>query len=76
LEPRNKAIGPPISVHDHDSLVKIYVSRRIPGAAKSTTGNITIQAISQDFDQCTMKLPSVRNGKLAVAAAIAQVRPD
>ena len=46
------------------------------GAANSTTGNIMTQATSHDCSQCTTKVPAAINGKLAIAAAIAQVRPD
>ncbi len=49
---------------------------RIAGAANITTGNIMIQATDDDRSQCVTNVPLVKKGKLAIAAAIAQVRPD
>jgi len=49
---------------------------RIAGAANSTTGNIMIQATNHDCSQRVVKVPVATKGKLAIAAAIAQVRPD
>ena len=49
---------------------------RMAGAANSTTGNIMNQARSPDFSQCFAKEPSAKNGKLAMAAATVQVKPD
>ena len=46
------------------------------GAANSTIGSIMIQATSQDLNQCDMKVSVAMKGKLAIPAAIAQVRPD
>ena len=46
------------------------------GAANSTTGNIRNQENNQDCNQYVTKLPDVISGKLAIAAAIAQVSPD
>lgn len=48
----------------------------MPGAANSTIGNIITQAINHDCSQCATNVPDAINGKLAIAAAIAQVRPD
>ena len=50
--------------------------RRIAGAAKITIGSIRSQETSQDCNQCVAKYPVVLTGKLAMAAAIADVRPD
>ena len=58
------------------SRVRRCVNLRMAGAANSTTGNITSQARSPDFIQCFAKEPSAKNGKLAIAAAMAQVKPD
>jgi hypothetical protein len=49
---------------------------RMAGAANNTTGNIMSQATNPDSSQCFAKEPSVKNGKLAIAAATAQVKPD
>ena len=46
------------------------------GGAKSTIGHIVSQAKDQDCSQCDPKEPADRNGRLAMAAATAQVRPD
>jgi hypothetical protein len=46
------------------------------GAANSTIGSIVIQATNDDHSQWLTKAPVVANGRLAIAAAIAQVRPD
>jgi hypothetical protein len=46
------------------------------GAANSTIGSIVSQARSQDRSQCDMKESVARNGALATAAAIAQVKQD
>jgi len=45
------------------------------GAAKSTTSNIENQESVEDSSQCLRKEPSAMNGKLAMAAAVAEVRP-
>lgn len=58
------------------SRVKACVRFRITGVANRTIGNIMIQATSHDCSQCAMNVPLARNGELAIAAAIAQVRPD
>jgi hypothetical protein len=52
------------------------VNLRMAGAAKSTIGNIASQASSPDRSQWIAKDPSARKGKLAIAAAIAEVSPD
>lgn len=57
-------------------LVKRSVKRRINGAATTTTGNIVSQEMPQDLNQCCKKAPSLTKGRLAIAAAIAQVTPD
>jgi hypothetical protein len=46
------------------------------GAANKTMGNMMVQATSHDFSQCTTNVPDDKNGKLAIAAAIKQVKPD
>ena len=46
------------------------------GAAKSTIGSIMIQATNHDCNQWVTKVPAAMKGKLAIPAAIAQVRPD
>jgi hypothetical protein len=46
------------------------------GAANSTIGSIMIQATNDDRSQWITKVPVAMKGKLAIAAAIAQVRPD
>jgi hypothetical protein len=48
----------------------------IAGAAASTSGNIAIHEISQDSSQFARNSPVRSSGKLAIAAAIAQVKPD
>ena len=58
------------------SRVIACAKRRIAGAAKITTGNIRSQETSQDCSQCMAKDPVALKGKLAIAAAIADVRPD
>jgi hypothetical protein len=45
------------------------------GAANRTKGIIVAHATIHDFSQWLMKIPSCRNGALAIAAAIAQVKP-
>jgi len=60
----------------YSSLVTAWVKRRMTGAANSTTGNIRNQENNQDCNQYVTKLPDVISGKLAIAAAIAQVSPD
>jgi len=49
---------------------------RISGAANSTSGNMNIQDSSHETTQCLVKLFCARNGKLAIAAATAEVSPD
>jgi hypothetical protein len=58
------------------SRVKRFVKRRMTGAANSTIGSIMIQATNDDRSQWITKVPVAMKGKLAIAAAIAQVRPD
>jgi hypothetical protein len=58
------------------SRVKRFVKRRMAGAANSTIGSIVIQATNDDRSQWIKKVPVAMKGKLAIAAAIAQVRPD
>jgi hypothetical protein len=58
------------------SRVTACARRRIAGAAKITIGNIRSQETSQDCNQCMAKDPVTLKGKLAMAAAIADVRPD
>ena len=58
------------------SRVKTNDSLRIAGAANTTTGSIRSHAISQDRSQCCRKESLAKNGKLAIAAAIADVSPD
>jgi hypothetical protein len=58
------------------SRVKSCVRRRMMGAANSTIGSIMIQATNDDRSQWIMKVPLAMKGKLAIPAAIAQVRPD
>ena len=58
------------------SRVKRFVKRRMTGAANSTIGSIMIQATNDDRSQWIKKVPVAMKGKLAIAAAIAQVRPD
>lgn len=61
---------------DQSSRVKIYVRFRITGVANRTIGNIMIQATIRDCSQSAINGPPAKNGKLAIAAAIAQVKPD
>jgi hypothetical protein len=49
---------------------------RISGVATSTKGIIVAHAIIHDLSQWLMKFPLCVNGALAIAAAIAQVKPD
>ena len=58
------------------SRVKRCVRLRMAGAANSTIGSIMIQATNHDCSQWVMKVPVATKGKLAIPAAIAQVRPD
>ena len=58
----------------YSSVVTAWVKRRMAGAANSTTGSIRSQENSQDWSQCRTKLPDATSGKLAIAAAIAQVK--
>lgn len=51
-------------------------SLRINGAASITIGNIVTQDSSHDRIQFFAKMPSSISGRLATAAAMAQVRPD
>jgi hypothetical protein len=46
------------------------------GAATKTNGVMMIQAISQDLSHSLMNIPPPRNGRLAIPAATAQVKPD
>jgi hypothetical protein len=48
----------------------------IAGAAASTIGNIVVHEISQDSNQFATNSPVLMSGKLAIAAAIAHVKPD
>jgi hypothetical protein len=48
----------------------------IAGAAARTSGNIVIHEINQDNNQFSTKPPVLMSGKLAIAAAIAHVKPD
>lgn len=73
----------PFAEQDDDSIgqiqssrVKRFVKRRMAGAANSTIGSIMIQATNDDRSQWITKVPVAMKGKLAIAAAIAQVRPD
>ena len=73
----------PFAEQDGDSIaqiqssrVKRFVRRRMAGAANSTIGSIMIQATNDDRSQWITKVPVAMKGKLAIAAAIAQVRPD
>ena len=49
---------------------------RISGAANNTSGSINIQDNNHETTQCLMKLFCAKNGKLAIAAATAEVSPD
>jgi hypothetical protein len=51
-------------------------NERIAGAANSTTGSIIVQEVSQDSSQCWTKSPIESTGRLAIAAATEEVRPD
>jgi hypothetical protein len=51
-------------------------SDRSAGAAANTTGNIITHETSHDSSQLCTKPPALMNGKLAIAAAITQVKPD
>jgi hypothetical protein len=51
-------------------------SDRSAGAAANTTGSMVSQEINQDTIQFCKKPPALMNGKLAIAAAIAHVKPD
>ena len=64
------------SGQNQSSRVKRFVKRRMAGAANSTIGSIVIQATIDDRSQWIKKVPVAMKGKLAIAAAIAQVRPD
>ncbi len=68
--------GHGLSSDGQSSRVRICVRFRIAGAANSTIGDIVIQEKSQDCSQCVTNAPPAKNGKLAIAAAIAQVKPD
>jgi hypothetical protein len=46
------------------------------GVASRTKGIIVAHAIIHDLSQWLMKIPLWKNGTLAIAAAIAQVKPD
>ncbi len=46
------------------------------GAANSTIGSIMVQATNDDRSQWVTKVSVAMKGKLAIPAAIAQVRPD
>jgi hypothetical protein len=46
------------------------------GVANRTKGIIVAHAIIHDLSQWLMKIPWYINGALAIAAAIAQVKPD
>jgi hypothetical protein len=48
----------------------------IAGAARRTTGSIVAQEISHDASQCLTNTDGEVAGRLAMAAAIRQVRPD
>jgi hypothetical protein len=50
--------------------------RKIAGAARITTGSITIQATAQDRSQCPRNPPTQMRLKLAIAAAIELVKAD
>lgn len=58
------------------SRIRTTASDLIAGAASRTTGNIVSQAINQDASQFRKKLPAASEGRLAMAAAIRQVKPD
>ena len=49
---------------------------RIAGAASSTIGSIAAQAISHETIQCCTNSDADGAGKLAIPAAISEVRPD
>jgi hypothetical protein len=46
------------------------------GAANWTIGSIMIEATNHDCSQWVTKVSVAMKGKLAIPAAIAQVRPD
>ena len=69
--------APPQTIgQTQSSRVKRFVRRRMAGAANSTIGSIMIQATNDDRNQWITKVPVAMKGKLAIAAAIVQVRPD
>ena len=59
-----------------DSLVNTSTALRMSGVAERTKGIIVADAMIHDFSQWLMKIPSYINGALAIAAAIAHVKPD
>jgi hypothetical protein len=71
-------ITPPIAraYSTASSRVSARDSDLIAGAASKTTGNIVTQAISQDTSQFRKKWPLSSEGKLAMPAAIREVKPD
>jgi PAS domain S-box-containing protein len=75
LRPRRTARGGSQSPSHVSSRVRKSASFRILGAANRTTGNIKHQESVEDSTQCFRKEPSLMKGKLAMAAAVAEVRP-
>jgi hypothetical protein len=59
----------------YSSLVITIEAERIMGAASTTTGSIVIQEMIQASSQCVRNWLIVRNGKLAIPAAIRHVNP-
>lgn len=51
-------------------------SDRMAGAATNTSGNMVIHEMSQENNQFAANSPVLSSGKLAMAAAIAHVKPD
>jgi hypothetical protein len=51
-------------------------SALMAGAAARTSGNMVTHEITQDNSQFWTKPPVLTSGKLAIAAAIAHVKPD
>jgi hypothetical protein len=56
--------------------VTCSTTRRITGAATSTTGNMVSHEISHTLHQWLVKVPSVKKDTFAIADAMAQVNPD
>jgi hypothetical protein len=73
---RHVGFGPRAdTTRGHSSLVSATEIALIAGAANTTTGNIAIHATSQDNIQWLKNSTGLRDGKLAIPAAIKLVSP-